>query len=151
MRRSRASRYQFNSDALSETLTILVSETPTQKFRKERGPETRDPMTGPTMPIPSQRATLVTIPKQIRLILVDDHTVLREGLRATLAAESDIEVVAEAAGGLEGLEAVIQHKPDVVVADIEMPEIDGIELTRRIGELDHGTRISLRIPRSWTR
>ncbi|NGO78579.1 response regulator transcription factor [Streptomyces sp. YC504] len=68
----------------------------------------------------------------IRVLLVDDQPLIRSGFRALLALEDDIEVVAEASDGQEGLELVRRHLPDVVLIDIQMPVLDGIEATRRI-------------------
>lgn len=68
----------------------------------------------------------------IRVVLVDDQPLLRSGFRALLDAEDDIEVVAEAADGQEGLTLVGRHVPDVALVDIQMPVMDGIEATRRI-------------------
>ncbi|MEU8207369.1 response regulator transcription factor [Streptosporangium sp. NPDC049046] len=68
----------------------------------------------------------------IRMLLVDDQALIRAGFRALLDAEDDIEVVAEAADGLRGVELAARHVPDVVLLDIQMPVLDGIEATRRI-------------------
>ncbi|MDX3107075.1 response regulator transcription factor [Nonomuraea angiospora] len=68
----------------------------------------------------------------IRVLLVDDQPLLRSGFRALLDLEDDIEVVAEAADGKEGLDLVRRHLPDVALLDIRMPVLDGIEATRRI-------------------
>ncbi|GGZ15512.1 response regulator transcription factor [Streptomyces poonensis] len=68
----------------------------------------------------------------IRVLLVDDQPLIRSGFRALLDLEDDIEVVAEAADGSEGLELAREHLPDVALVDIQMPVVDGIDLTRRI-------------------
>lgn len=68
----------------------------------------------------------------IRVLLVDDQPLIRSGFRALLDFEDDIQVVAEAADGEEGLALTKQHLPDIVLIDIQMPVVDGIEATRRI-------------------
>jgi DNA-binding NarL/FixJ family response regulator len=68
----------------------------------------------------------------IRVLLVDDQPLLRSGFRALLEVEDDIEVVAEAADGSEGLALAREHLPDIALIDIQMPAVDGIEATRRI-------------------
>jgi NarL family two-component system response regulator LiaR len=68
----------------------------------------------------------------IRILLVDDHAVVRQGLKAFLATEADIEVVGEAANGREAVEQVKRLKPDVVLMDLVMPQLDGIGATAEI-------------------
>ncbi|HEX6068520.1 MAG TPA: response regulator transcription factor [Longimicrobiaceae bacterium] len=68
----------------------------------------------------------------IRILLVDDHAMLRAGLRALLEAEEGLEVVGEAGTGEEGVEMAERVRPDVVVMDLSMPGIGGLEATRRI-------------------
>lgn len=68
----------------------------------------------------------------IRVLLVDDQPLLRSGFRALLDAEDDIEVVAEAANGKQGLACAREYLPDLALIDIQMPVMDGIEATRRI-------------------
>jgi two-component system response regulator NreC len=77
----------------------------------------------------------------IRVILADDHTLLRKGLRALLSQEPDIEVVAEAADGAEAVRACERLKPDVVVMDISMPGVDGLQATAQIHERGLETRV----------
>jgi DNA-binding NarL/FixJ family response regulator len=68
----------------------------------------------------------------IRVLLVDDQALIRGGFRALLEAEDDIEVVAEAVDGRQGLDLARRHLPDVALVDVQMPVMDGIEATRQI-------------------
>ena len=70
----------------------------------------------------------------IRILIVDDHTVVRDGLSAMLERQDDITVVGEAENGLEGVEKAALLKPDVVLMDLRMPELDGVGAMRRIRE-----------------
>lgn len=70
--------------------------------------------------------------KKITVLLVDDHTVVRQGLRALLSSEEDIEVVAEAENGRQAVQLAAQSPPDIVVMDVAMPLLNGLEATRQI-------------------
>ncbi|HST57217.1 MAG TPA: response regulator transcription factor [Longimicrobium sp.] len=78
---------------------------------------------------------------KIRILLVDDHTLMRTGVRMVLQAEPDMEVVGEAASGDEGVRMAIDLRPDVVLMDLSMPGIGGLEATRRIAAADTGARV----------
>ena len=68
----------------------------------------------------------------LRIVVVDDHAVVRRGVRALLESRTDWEVVAEATTGREALDAVKRHRPEIVVMDIGLPELNGLEATRQI-------------------
>lgn len=79
--------------------------------------------------------------EHIRVVLVDDHAILRSGLKAVLGAARDIEVVGEASNGREALDQVSRLTPDVVVMDLTMAEMDGITATRALGERENPPRV----------
>ena len=79
--------------------------------------------------------------KKIRVLIVDDHTLVRDGIKALLALATDIEVVGEAANGMEALEKVKEFAPDVVLMDLAMPIMGGLEATRRIRKEFNRTKV----------
>ena len=78
---------------------------------------------------------------KIRLLLVDDHAVVRSGLRMLLEAQSDMEIVGEAANGSEAIHMVQRKHPDVVLMDVQMPETNGIDATRQIKAVSPETAV----------
>ena len=79
--------------------------------------------------------------KKIRVLIVDDHTLVRDGIRALLSLVSDVEVVDEAENGKDALEKVRELQPDVVLMDLSMPIMGGLEATRRIRKEFPRTRV----------
>jgi DNA-binding NarL/FixJ family response regulator len=81
------------------------------------------------------------MPKPIRVLVVDDHAIVREGICSLLARRKDIQVVGEAADGKRAIDAVSQFDPDVILMDIQMPVLNGLEATREIHKRFPSTRI----------
>ena len=79
--------------------------------------------------------------KRIRILLADDHGVVRNGFRMILAAQDDMEVVGEAANGREAVESAARLQPDIAIMDVTMPQLNGIEATRRITDVAPKTRV----------
>ncbi len=79
--------------------------------------------------------------KKTRILLADDHTVVRKGIRMILSAQPDLEVVAEAKNGLEAVSEAERTLPDVVIMDVNMESLNGIEAARRIAEVSPRTRV----------
>lgn len=86
--------------------------------------------------------------KKIRVLLADDHKILRKGVRMLIDSQPDMEVVGEAKTGREAIEEARQLKPDIVVMDVSMPELNGIESTRQIcGEMKNVKVVALSMHR----
>ena len=83
----------------------------------------------------------MTIKEPITVILIDDHRVVRQGVRAFLQTQPDIHVLAEADSGEEGVGKVREHAPDVVLMDLIMPGMDGVEATRHVKEVSPRTQV----------
>ena len=77
----------------------------------------------------------------IRILIVDDHDIVRRGLRALLDEFDDLEVVAEASNGVQAVQLAESEEPDVILMDLVMPEMDGVEATRQIAEKETKARI----------
>jgi two-component system response regulator NreC len=79
--------------------------------------------------------------KRTRILLADDHSVVRHGFQRILEAQEDMEVVGEASNGREAVDKAEQLQPDVIIMDVTMPELNGIEATRRIAEIAPRARV----------
>ena len=77
----------------------------------------------------------------IRVYLVDDHALVRTGMKMILSGETDMEVIGEAECGEDALREIRQLKPDVVLCDLHLPGVSGLEVTERVVRGDHGTRV----------
>jgi CheY-like chemotaxis protein len=112
------------------TLCARVGDMPAQIAREAR-------------PLAQQGAyrVLTTEPQKIRILIVDDHAMVREGIASILGQTPDIEVVGEAADGEQAIEQAQRQIPDVIVMDVSMPGMSGIEATRIIHEAQPEIRI----------
>lgn len=80
---------------------------------------------------------------EVKVVIADDHTLMRSGLKLMLTNQPDISVVGEAADGAEALKLVETLKPDIVLLDVSMPEMNGLECMKRIREIDADVKVIL--------
>jgi DNA-binding NarL/FixJ family response regulator len=123
-------------------LPIMVVNAPPEKqiikgWRMDEGMQcdAEDFLARPVEPeaiVPRLQALLNRATKRIRVLIVDDHAVVRDGIRAVLALQRDMQVVGEAVNGKDGLEKTLELLPDVVVMDIVMPVMNGLDAAREI-------------------
>jgi two-component system, NarL family, response regulator DegU len=78
--------------------------------------------------------------EKINIVLADDHVLVRKGIKAMLESDTDISVIGEAGNGLEALETTMSLKPDILVLDIRMPELNGLEAAARLKNFSPGTK-----------
>ncbi|MBW1723115.1 MAG: response regulator transcription factor, partial [Deltaproteobacteria bacterium] len=76
-----------------------------------------------------------------RIIIAEDHTILREGLRALLSSKPSFEIVAEAEDGRDAIRSVVEHRPDLILMDLSMPNMNGLEAIREIKKQNPDTKI----------
>lgn len=79
--------------------------------------------------------------KPFNIVIAEDHTILREGLKALLSSQSDLKVVDEAGDGLEAIRSVQNHSPDLILLDLSMPKMTGLDAIKEIKRVNPGTKI----------
>ena len=90
---------------------------------------------------PERQPALGSKARCLSVVLADDHQVVREGIRSLISSEPDIEIVAEANDGLDAVNKVAEYKPHVLVLDLVMPSIHGLEVLRQVGSRSPATRV----------
>jgi len=95
----------------------------------------------PASLVPRIRSLLEEVTKHIKVLVTDDHTMVRDGICAVLMLQKEMEVVGEATNGKEALEKVLRLIPDVVLMDIVMPVMGGLEATKQIARQQPQTRV----------
>lgn len=84
---------------------------------------------------------MIKLKKQITVLIVDDHSLMRQGLEQILELENDIKVIGQASNGEEAIQKTLEYKPDVVLLDINMPLVNGIEALRRLRDIGVDSKI----------
>lgn len=84
---------------------------------------------------------IIKMTESINILIVDDHSVVRQGVRAFMETQPDINVVGEAESGEEAVQLAVEHAPDVVLMDLVMPGMDGVEATRQVKQVSPRTQI----------
>ncbi|MBI2906079.1 MAG: response regulator [Chloroflexi bacterium] len=143
--------YRWLKESKFADLPIVVIDAPQEKqltrgWTREEGfqLESDDYLVKPLDPLPLARRIeklLDRATRRIRVLVVDDHPLVRDGIRALLYLQTDMEVVGEAANGEEAVAEVHRLAPDVVLMDLVMPGMDGLEATRRICRECQHTRV----------
>lgn len=111
------------------TIRVPIDHGQDQSGMAYTGPELLPIETGQSSPWPIQ---------PLRILLADGHHVVREGMKQVINLQDDMLVIAEASSGHEAVELSLEHQPDVVILDISMPGVDGVEATRRIAQAQPG-------------
>jgi len=115
---------QYNSTGETKRMAVAIDTLPDTKMFDSVGVDTLE---AERDILDERKQTAV-----ISILLVDDHALMREGLRQLLECEDDMHVVAEAVNGLDAMQQVRKLRPDVVLMDISMPVVDGLVVTRQI-------------------
>lgn len=132
----------MKQNAITKDVPIVVIDAPLEKrlisgwsFDEGAQMDAVEYLTKPVDPaalVPLIRTLLGVVTKRIKVLIVDDHTVVRDGIRALLTLQKDISVVGEAVNGKEAVEKTLQLSPDVILMDIVMPVMNGLEATKHI-------------------
>ena len=141
----------LREDPKTKDLPIIVMDAPPEKqlvkgWRRDEAAlmEAEDYVAKPIEPgalASRAQSILDKATKRIRVLIVDDHSVVRDGIRSVLELQSDIEVVGQAENGKESVEKVGELAPDIVIMDIVMPEMNGLEATKQIYKKYPKTRV----------
>lgn len=132
----------MKQNAITREVPIVVIDAPLEKrltsgwsFDEGAQMDAVEYLTKPVEPaalVPLIQTLVGAVAKRIKVLIVDDHTVVREGIRALLTLQKDIFVIGEAVNGKEAVEKTLQLSPDVILMDIVMPVMNGLEATKHI-------------------